>query len=285
MPCPPAFDRDSRMREQRWHMGTASPGRTESWTDRLYGTRSGCGWRGRPAMVVRPARRGVRDPDLRSRDRDASGPLSAGLSGRRCRTATPIPSGARDNGNVFRAAVVFDALGDREAASFFSPMGGRLRGTRGRPHRQLLWHVLVVAGRRASGPLATGAYLRETDWYYDLGRGWDGRFLFQGRARKLGRDGPAGMGLHRRLHAGLRPAVEADILTGRKPSVVPALSPRRWPRQSPRGATSVSGPWKTPTRAATPSAVRRLVELVARRCVNVRRWRWADARATSCRDC
>ena len=41
----------------------------------------------------------------------------------------------------------------------------------------ILWAMPAVA---RCGPLSTGAYWREQAWYYDLARGWDGSFRYQG---------------------------------------------------------------------------------------------------------
>jgi hypothetical protein len=36
-----------------------------------------------------------------------------------------------------------------------------------------------IPGAARSGPLATGAYLKEQAWYYDLSRNWKGGFVYQ----------------------------------------------------------------------------------------------------------
>ena len=41
----------------------------------------------------------------------------------------------------------------------------------------VLWAMQGVA---RCGPLATGAYQREQSWYYDLARGWDTSWRYQG---------------------------------------------------------------------------------------------------------
>ena len=40
----------------------------------------------------------------------------------------------------------------------------------------MLW---AIPGAARSGPLATGAYLKEQAWYYDLSRNWKGGFVYQ----------------------------------------------------------------------------------------------------------
>ena len=37
-----------------------------------------------------------------------------------------------------------------------------------------------MPGVSRCGPLATGAYMKEQAWYYDMARGWDGAFAYQG---------------------------------------------------------------------------------------------------------
>lgn len=40
----------------------------------------------------------------------------------------------------------------------------------------MLW---AIPGSSRSGPHATGAYLKEQAWYYDLSRNWKGAFVYQ----------------------------------------------------------------------------------------------------------
>jgi hypothetical protein len=87
-----------------------------------------------------------------------------------------------DNGKNEMAAVLFDLEGDAEAATYFSRMAVASHGSeRDTGHTgnffNLTWALLGVA---RSGPEATGAWMEEYGWYYDLARGWDGRFLYQG---------------------------------------------------------------------------------------------------------
>jgi HEAT repeat protein len=86
-----------------------------------------------------------------------------------------------DNGKCSAAAVLFDLLGDREAAEFFAKMATAAYSERERGHTGNFFNVLwAVQGVARGGPLATGAYLREQSWYYDLARGWDAKFTYQG---------------------------------------------------------------------------------------------------------
>jgi len=139
----------------------------------------------------------------------------------------PWPS-HEDNGKCSSAAVMFDLLDDREASSFFSRMGTAAYDERERGHTGNFFNVLwAMPGVSRCGPLATGAYMKEQSWYYDLARGWDGSFEYQGE--------PAGGQEHGKythwdctgayLLAYALP-LRSLYLTGKKPSAVPALNAR-----------------------------------------------------------
>ncbi|MFK8114384.1 MAG: DUF6288 domain-containing protein [Rubripirellula sp.] len=134
--------------------------------------------------------------------------------------------GHEDNGKCSMAAVLFDLLDDREAASYFAKMSTAAYDERERGHTgnffNLLWAMPAVS---RCGPLASAAYWREQSWYYDLGRSWDGRFRYQGS--------PVGEEEHGKyadfdsagsyLLAYALP-LKSLCLTGKKQSVVPAFS-------------------------------------------------------------
>ena len=139
----------------------------------------------------------------------------------------PWPS-HEDNGKCSSAAVMFDLLDDRGAASFFSRMGTAAYDERERGHTGNFFNVLwAMPGVSRCGPLATGAYLKEQSWYYDLARGWDGSFDYQGE--------PPGGQEHGKytkwdctgayLLAYALP-LKSLYLTGKKPGSVPALDAR-----------------------------------------------------------
>ena len=102
----------------------------------------------------------------------------------------PFPA-HEDNGKCSAAAVLFDLLGDREAAEFFARMATAAYSERERGHTgnyfNYVWALLGVA---RCGPSAIGAYLKEQAWYYDLARGWDTSFVYQ--------HSPAGAEEHRK---------------------------------------------------------------------------------------
>jgi hypothetical protein len=89
--------------------------------------------------------------------------------------------GHEDNGKCSMAAVLFDLLGDREATLYFARMSTAGYDERERGHTGNFFNILwALPGAARCGPLATGAYMKEQSWYYDLARGWDGSFGYQG---------------------------------------------------------------------------------------------------------
>lgn len=134
--------------------------------------------------------------------------------------------GHEDNGKCSSAAVLFDLLGDREAAVFFAKMGTAGYAEREQGHTGNFFNVLwALPGVARCGPLATGAYLKEQAWYYDRVRGPQGGFAYQGS--------PAGEEEHGKytgwdctgayLLAYALP-LKSLYLTGKKPCSVPALN-------------------------------------------------------------
>ncbi len=136
--------------------------------------------------------------------------------------------GHEDNGKCSAAVVLFDLLGDREAAAFYARMSTAAYDERERGHTGNFFNLLwALPGVSRCGPRATGAYWKEQAWYYDLARGWDGRFRYQGS--------PAGEEEHGKytkwdstgayLLAYALP-LKSLCLTGKKPCSVPALGPQ-----------------------------------------------------------
>ncbi len=93
----------------------------------------------------------------------------------------PAWGGAHDdNGKSSCAAVLFDILRDREATAFNSKMATAAYDHREQGHCGNFWNMLwAIPGASRSGPHATGAYLKEQAWYYDLSRNWKGAFVYQ----------------------------------------------------------------------------------------------------------
>ena len=85
-----------------------------------------------------------------------------------------------DNGKSSCAAVLFAILGERDAESFYASMGTAAYDEREQGHCGNFWNMLwALPGVSRGGPLATGAYLKEQAWYYDLSRNWKGGFVCQ----------------------------------------------------------------------------------------------------------
>lgn len=87
-----------------------------------------------------------------------------------------------DNGKNGIAAVMFHLLDDAPAAEFFSRMSvASYGGERDEGHTGNFFNMLwALPGVALSGPQATGAWMQEFAWYYDLARRWDGTWRHQG---------------------------------------------------------------------------------------------------------
>ena len=88
-----------------------------------------------------------------------------------------------DNGKNGMAAVLFNLLGDRSAAEYFSHMSIACHGNaRDTGHSGNFINVSwAMPGVAISGPQATGAWMGEYGaWYFDLARQHDGTYLHQG---------------------------------------------------------------------------------------------------------
>ena len=178
------------------------------------------------AMVV-AREAGVKDPDLDRSIATASGFLRWYVNKGAIPYGDHLPwPGHEDNGKCSSAAVLFDLLGDREAATFFGKMATAGYSERERGHTGNFFNILwALPGVSRCGPMATGAYVKEQAWYYDLARSWQGDFAYQGS--------PPGEEEHRKytrwdstgayLLAYALP-LRSLYLTGKKPCAVPALN-------------------------------------------------------------
>ncbi|MGD0088390.1 MAG: DUF6288 domain-containing protein [Planctomycetota bacterium] len=168
---------------------------------------------------------GVKDPDLDNTITKASGFLRWWVN------KGAVPYGDHDpwpwhddNGKCSSAAVLFDLLGDREAAAFYSRMGTAAYGERESGHTGNFFNITwALPGVSRCGPAATAAYLKETTWYYDLARGWDGRFDYLGLPGE-GRENYSGWDCTGAFLLGYALPLKSLYLTGRKPGVAPVLS-------------------------------------------------------------
>lgn len=88
-----------------------------------------------------------------------------------------------DNGKCGMAAVLFQLLGEKPGAEFFSHMSVACYGAeRDTGHTGNYFNILwAVPGVAQSGAQATGAWMKEYgSWYFDLARQADGSFVHQG---------------------------------------------------------------------------------------------------------
>lgn len=129
-----------------------------------------------------------------------------------------------DNGKCGMAAVLFDHQGDVEATGYFSRMAVASHGAeRDTGHTGNFFNMLwALPGVVRSGPVASGAWLEEFGWHYDLARRWDGTFGYQGppRERREVYDNWDCTGAYL---LGYAQALQKTYLTGRKASVAPRI--------------------------------------------------------------
>jgi hypothetical protein len=130
-----------------------------------------------------------------------------------------------DNGKCGMAGVMFNLLGEKDGAEFFSRMSVASHG----PERDtghtgnftnMLWAMPGVA---LAGPQATGAWMKEFGaWYYDLARAWDGSFRHPGPPEMAGDKyfGWDATGVY--LLAYAKP-LKKIILTGKQPNIAPQV--------------------------------------------------------------
>ncbi len=87
-----------------------------------------------------------------------------------------------DNGKSGAASVMFNLIDRTEEAEFFSRMSVASHGgERDTGHTGNYFNIAwAMPGVAQSGPHATGAWLKEFGWYYDLARRHDGTYLHQG---------------------------------------------------------------------------------------------------------
>ena len=129
-----------------------------------------------------------------------------------------------DNGKCGLASVLFDHQGNVAATEFYSRMSVADHGPRrDEGHTGNFFNMTwALPGVVRSGPNASGAWIEEFGWYYDLARRWDGTFLYQGaptpRPESYNNWESTGSYL-----LGFTYPLKKTYLTGRKPSVAPAV--------------------------------------------------------------
>ena len=130
-----------------------------------------------------------------------------------------------DNGKCGMAAVLFDLLGEREGAAFFSRMSVASHGAeRDCGHTGNFFNLLwAMPGVSQAGPHATGAWMEEFGgWYLDLARRWDGTSLHQGPPER-DPDSYAGWDSTGAFLLAYAMPLEKITLTGKRPGVAPQL--------------------------------------------------------------
>ncbi len=130
-----------------------------------------------------------------------------------------------DNGKCSAAAVLFDALGESDGASFFSRMATAAHAERESGHTGNFFNVLwAMPGVSRGGKEATGAYLAKTAWWYDLARDHEGRFTHQGVPGEPDMDQYKGWDITGAMLLTFALPLERLALTGRNPSTVRPLT-------------------------------------------------------------
>ena len=130
-----------------------------------------------------------------------------------------------DNGKCGLAAVLFDHQGNASATEFFSRMSVADHGPRrDEGHTGNYFNMTwAMPGVVRSGSHASGAWIEEFGWYYDLARRWDGTFVYQGapepRPQSYNNWESTGAYL-----LGYAYPLKKTYLTGRKRSAAPAVN-------------------------------------------------------------
>jgi len=122
------------------------------------------------------------------------------------------------------AALLFDFLGDSKATEYFSRTAVASHGAeRDTGHTGNFFNIFwAMPGVVRAGPQASGAWMEEFGWHYDLARKWDGTFDYQGppRERREVYDNWDCTGAYL---LGYSQALRNTYFTGRKPSVAPQI--------------------------------------------------------------
>lgn len=130
-----------------------------------------------------------------------------------------------DNGKCGMAAVLFNLLGEKEGAEFFSRMSVASHGAeRDCGHTGNFFNLTwAMPGVVQSGPSATGAWMQEFGgWYFDLARRWDGTYRHQGPPEP-DRDSYGGWDSTGAFLLAYAMPLKKITLTGKRPSVAPQL--------------------------------------------------------------
>lgn len=138
----------------------------------------------------------------------------------------PWIQGHDDNGKNGAGAVLFDLLDHARGAEFFSRMSTAAHGAeRDTGHTGNFFNMLwAMPGVARSGPQATGAWMKEFGWYYDLARRWDGSFVYQGQPAAYEDNKHKDWDSSGAYLLAYAMPLKKIYLTGKKPSAAPMLS-------------------------------------------------------------
>jgi len=195
------------------------------------GTLNGYGCMNQPGLtltigMVLAREAGVKDPDLDRAIAKAAGFLRWYVDkGAVPYGDHPAYPAHEDNGKCASAAVLFDLLGDQEAATYFAKMATAAYGERERGHTGNYFNMVwALPGVARCGPLAIGASMHEHGWYYDLARDQHGKFVYQGSPVGEEEHGKyTGWDCSGSYLLGYELPLKSLRLTGKKPFCVPPL--------------------------------------------------------------
>jgi hypothetical protein len=130
-----------------------------------------------------------------------------------------------DNGKCGMAGVMFNFLGEKNGAEFFSRMSVAAHGPeRDTGHTGNFTNILwAMPGVALAGPQATGAWMNEFGaWYFDLARAWDGSFPHQGPPEMKG-DSYRGWDATGGYLLAYAMAHQKLLITGKQPNIAPQI--------------------------------------------------------------
>ncbi len=130
-----------------------------------------------------------------------------------------------DNGKCASAAVLFDLLGDQEAATYFARMSVAAYAERESGHTGNFFnHFWAMPAVARAGPEAAAAYFAEAGWELELARGFDGYMRYQHTPAQVADDSYDKWNCTGAYALAYALPLKKTILTGRRPSVVTPLT-------------------------------------------------------------
>ena len=138
----------------------------------------------------------------------------------------PWMNNHEDNGKCGMAAVLFNLLGEKDGADFFSSMSLASHGAeRDTGHTGNFWNIAwAMPGVNQSGPQATGLWMQEFGaWYYDLARDHRGLFRHQGPPQAAD-DSTRGWDASGACLLAYAMPLKRLFITGKQPASIPQLN-------------------------------------------------------------